>query len=112
MGELYERVLGQHETLPKLPVDPFSAAIYLRARGTVNEAQMQDIIRHNSGAPLGPTGLTELTDILATVTGSPAAQLERVHIIEYVLHLADTGATPHFDTPAKLRVLLGNLPAR
>ena len=112
MGELYERLLGQHPALPKVPVDPFSAAVYLRARAAITQQQMQDVIEHESGVPLGATALQEVADLLATVTGSPAAQLERIHVIEYIIHLADTGTTPHFDTPAKLRALLGNLPAR
>lgn len=110
MAELYQRVLGQHPTLPKIVVDPFSAAAYLRANGTITEQQMQDTIQSFSGAPLGADGLNDLRELVGTITGSPANQLQRVHTIEYVLHLADPGTTMHFDTVAKLRALLG-LPA-
>src|SRR5687767_2943045 len=98
--ELYSRILGSHPNpmqFPKVAVDNFSAAAYLRANGTITEQQMQDIIASNSGAPLGVDGLLDLRELILTVSGSPAAQLQRIHTIEYVLHLADS-LSPHFDT--------------
>lgn len=109
--ELYSRVLGQHPTLPKILVDPFSAAAYLRANGTITQQQFADLASvYGQGVPLGADGLADAAELVTTVTGSPANQLQRIHTIEYVLHLSDTAPPPHLDTPVKVRQLLG-LPA-
>lgn len=122
MGELYERILGEHPTLGKIPVHAFQAAAGEWAEGSITGAEAQAIIEFLSGNPLGATAVTEVQDLVATVTsialsGSATAiadararRAERKAKIDRVLLLADTHA-PGYNTAAAIIAKLG-VPAR
>lgn len=117
MGELYERILEQHPTKPKIAVHAFQAIVAEQRRGSLTVAQAQAILTSEYGGPLGnatsgdEAGVAEVQDLLATVptgttTANQLARIARLQEISDVLLLADL-AVPPYDTPAALRTRLG-----
>lgn len=118
MGELYERILGQHATLPKIPVHGFQATAAEWARARLTGAQANTAITVMSGQPLGATGQTEAQDLVNTVTSiavtgtavqiadGKASRALRIQEIDQVLLLADSGIAG-YSTAAGLVARLG-----
>lgn len=124
MGELYERLLDQHPSKPKISTDGFQACLRLFISGTMNLAQISQLMADHYGAPLGTdstgsnAGQTEAGDVLAwvnadngTTTAARLQRLERSAILEAVLVVVDLRQAP-LDTPAAVRAALGNRPDR
>lgn len=117
MGELYERLLGQHPTKPKIYTDGLQACMRHFRTGAMTVAQIDAYFEQECGAPFGTAatgndaGRQEAQDLLATIpTGNTTTnrldRIERLALIEAVLVIADVRAAP-FDTPAALRAAFG-----
>ncbi len=117
MGELYERLLGQHPSKPKISTDGLQACMRLIRGGQMTVAQADALFLAHYGAAFGQAaaggdaGRTEVTDLLNTIsTGTATAarldRIERTALIEAVLVVADLRQAP-FDTPAALRTAFG-----
>ena len=121
-GELYERLLGQHATKPKIHTDGLQACMRLfrlsqlsggAAGMTVD--QIDALFEAQCGAALGTSssgpnaGRQEVADLLAVLpnrssTANRLDLIERSAVIEAVLVVADyTPAQAPYDTPANLR---------
>jgi hypothetical protein len=117
MGELYERILGQHPSKPKISTDGLQACMRLIRSGQMTVNQADQMFADHYGGALGTSatgnnaGRTEATDLLNTIpTGSTTNnrldRIERAALIEAVLVIADLRQPP-FDTPAALRTVFG-----
>lgn len=116
MGELYERILGEHPTKPKIAVHALLAIIAEQQRGALTVAQAQSILETEYGGALGTgtgseAGLAEVGDLLGTLpsgttTTIQLARSQRIQLIDSVFLLADLRVAP-YDTPAALRTRLG-----
>ena len=117
MGELYERLLGQHPTKAKISTDGLQACMRHFRSGTMTVAQIDAFFAAEYGGPLGQAatgndaGRVEIQDLLATIpTGTTTTnrldRIERLALIEAVLVIADTRTAP-FNTPALLRAAFG-----
>lgn len=117
MGELYERLLDQHPSKPKISTDGLQACMRHFRSGAMNITQIDAFFAAEYGAALGTAasgddaGRVEAQDLLATIpTGTTTTarldRIERLATIEAVLVIADTKTAP-FNTPALLRTAFG-----
>lgn len=117
MGELYERLLDEHPTKPKISTDGLQACMRLIRANLMTVPQANQLFIENYGGALGPdatgsnAGMIEAADLFGTIpTGSTTvlrlSRLEQSALIESVLVIADTKSAP-FNTPALLRAAFG-----
>lgn len=117
MGELYARLLGQHE-LGRIATHALQAIIGEYAEGGMTSAEAIAAIGAVGGASLSAIGEQEAQDLAGTVTsisvsGSTANQalgraqrVERKAKIDRIMLLADIGLAG-YDTPQGLAGKLG-----
>lgn len=107
---LYDRLIGLDDAGQpvegKIPVHQFQALMAEFARGIITGAEAQEAITFMTGTPLDPAGVTEVQQLIATVTGSAATRLARVKVIDDVLMLAEV-QIPNYDRPADVKARLG-----
>jgi hypothetical protein len=115
MGELYERLLEQHPTKPKISTDGLQAALVLQRQGIMTIAQVNQMFADNYGGALGTAasgfeaGRQEAADLVAWLTaGNATGDLQRAALLERVLVMADIRAAP-VNTPAGIRAALSQV---
>lgn len=115
MGELYERLLEQHPTKPKISTDGLQAALVLQRQGIMTIAQVNQMFADNYGGALGTAasgfeaGRQEAADLVAWLTaGNATGDLQRAALLERVLVMADIRAVP-VNTPAGIRAALSQV---
>jgi hypothetical protein len=112
MASLYERLMGQHQSRPKIPVHQFQSLAAEWARGSITGAQANTAVAVLSeGVGLDATEQVEAQDLVSTVptgntAGDKADRALRIQVIDQVLLLADTSVAP-YDTPQAVRDRLG-----
>lgn len=122
MGELYERLLDQHPTKPKISTDGLQACMRLVRQGLMTVDQADALFQTHYGGALGTdatgdnAGRVEANDLIAwlptgTTTTNRLDRIERAATIEAVLVVVDLRQPP-FDTPGAIRTALGNRPDR
>jgi hypothetical protein len=73
MGELYERILDQHPTEPRLKIGHWLESLMGEyAAGDITGAEATTAFEALSGGPLSATVQQEVQDLIATVTSIPA----------------------------------------
>lgn len=109
---LYDRLLGRDDAsqpvTAKIQVHQFQALFAEVGRGNLTGAQANAAIAQMTGVPLDPTGVTEASTLLATVTslGTLQAKLNRVDEIDDVLLLAELNING-YGLPAQVKTRLG-----
>jgi hypothetical protein len=72
MGELYERILDQHPTEPRLKIGHwFESLMGEYGAGDITGAEATTAFEALSGGPLSVTMQTEVQDLIGTVTALP-----------------------------------------
>ncbi len=120
-----ERLMGLAE--PKIPVEYCKAAVYERARGSVNgqpaqfatDAEIQAFIVSISGAPLTAAELVQFKGLATSISsnsgsaaGPTAQRAERAHALSDTFNVIEAiGRDPNgpalYRDPALIRVRLG-----
>jgi hypothetical protein len=115
VGELYERVLGEHPTKPKISTDGLQAALVLRRQGVMTDAQVNQMFADHYGGALGTApsgsdaGRQEAADLVSWLTAGNATQdLQRAALLERVLVMVDLRAAP-VNTPTGIRGALNQV---
>lgn len=112
MADLIERLIGNHSTRPRIPVQEFLGILTEQARGQLSVSEADAAVAFiSNGVGLNPAERAEALAIVNSVTafaGSTAlAKADRALRVDEIESILAFAGVPPYDDPGRVRTRLG-----